>query len=179
MFWKITVGVSLVVAGLYYILASELLRAFPNLETARTGVAAALAGLGAVVGLAGWSRRRTTGPSEEAEEAASSLALDLRYWGCVCILLAGISLFVRPFRHASAPLIVAAPKPSPVITNAPVVFPTLKIQGCILGENRPVVIIDGRSYGEGDLVRGLIVKSVSRDGVVMEKGGATKCYAVP
>lgn len=192
MIWTI-LGVAVGVAGAFCILASELLYAFPALDGWRGVIAAVLAACGATVALTALLKARAQPePEPDAEEGQSlSFKLGRPFWGAMLLVCAGIALFIQPLRlretaapptpaavaPAPPPVVKAVPPPAPM--NPPVVFPPLKIQGCIMVGNRPVVLINGKSFAVGDQVQGLTVKSVTREGVVMELGGETKSYKVP
>jgi hypothetical protein len=187
MIWTI-LGVAVGVAGAFCIVAAELLRAFPVLDGWRGVIAAVLAALGATVGLTGMLRRRALPETDEETSPGLTGKFGLPFWGAMLLVGAGIVLFIQPMRRAEpvarpapvrpapSPVVKAAPPP---ITNAPVVFPPLKIQGCIIVGDQPVVLIDGEAFGVGDQVHGLTVKSLTREAVVMELGGETKKYKVP
>lgn len=187
MIWTI-LGVALGVAGAFCILAAELLRAFPALDGWRGVLAAVLAAVGATVGLTGMFQRRAHPETDEETRQSLSFKLGRPFWGAMLLACAGIALFIQPLRTnetAAAPP-PPAPAPPPVVkaepppaTNAPVAFPALKIQGCIIVGDQPVVLIDGEAFAVGDQVRGLNVKSVTREGVVLERAGQTKTYKVP
>ena len=183
-------GISVGVAGAFCILASELLFSFPKLGSYRAYLAILLTVLALVVWFSGWHQARQRRLESEEQEKLS-IALDLRYWGVMFLLLAVISLFIRPFRRhklprAADPVKLAVPslKVMPPAAPVPVAipppdFPRLNIQGYVLRANESVVFIGGGSYGIGDEVLGMSVKSVAREGVTMEKGGRTKLYPVP
>ena len=188
MIWTI-LGVALAVAGAFCIVAAELLRAFPVLDGWRGLLAAVLAALGATVGLTGMFWRRAHPELDEETRQSLAFKLGRPFWGVMLLACAGIALFIQPLRTKMAALTPpppARPAPPPVVkaepppvTNAPVTFPALKIQGCIVVGDQPVVLIDGEAFGVGDQVRGVTVKSVTREAVVMELGGQTKNYKVP
>ena len=182
-------GISVGVAGAFCILASELLFSFPKLGSYRAYLAILLTVLALVVWFSGWHQARQRRLESEEQEKLS-IALDLRYWGVMFLLLAGISLFIQPFRRHKLPLAanpvqpatpstkVMPPPPAPAAIRPPD-FPRLNIQGYVLRASESVVFIGGGSYGIGDEVLGMSVKSVAREGVTMEKGGRTKLYPVP
>ncbi len=191
MIWTV-LGVALGVAAAFCIIASELLRHFPALDGWRGVFAAVLAVCGTIVGLTGMFKARAQPEPDEEIRESLSYKLGLAFWGGMLLACAGIALFIQPLYQretvvAPAPVVpapppvvkVVPPAPAPAPTNPPVVFPPLKIQGCILVEDKPVVLIDGKSFGVGDQVRGLTVKSVTREVVVLEKSGQTKTYKVP
>jgi hypothetical protein len=188
MIWT-NLSISLCVMSVFYILGSELLLTFPKLDLMRGIVAAVLTGSGITAWFVGRHGARQRQRSETGGGTRVSLSLDLRYWGVMGVVLAALSFFVQPLRRRPevsqparptvvAPPVVAEEVPVPSTTNPPVIFPVLNIQGFMLGQNAPVVIIDGRSYGEGDRVQGFAVKSITREGVVMEQDGETKIYKV-
>ncbi len=189
MIWTI-LGVALGVAGVFCIVAAELLRAFPALDGWRGVIAAVLAVCGATVGLTGMFWRRAHPEIDEETRQTMAFKLGRPFWGAMLLACAGIALFIQPMRSKEAavappPPPPARPTPPPVVkaepppvTNAPVKFPALKIQGFIMVGEQPVVLIGGEAYAVGDQVQGVTVKSVTREGVVMELGGQTKSYKV-
>lgn len=187
MIW-IVLGIALGVAGAFCIVAAELLRAFPKLDTWRAETAAGFAALGVIVWLVGKIRAGAR-PRPLAEEQANiSARLGPPFWGAMLVVLAGIVMFIQPLRRQEVALIPASVSPSasvlppaalPAVTNKPPVFPPLKIQGFILVGTNPVVLINGEAFGVGDRLLGLTVKSVTREGALMEMGSETKLYKVP
>ncbi len=187
MIWTI-LGVALGVAGAFCIVAAELLRAFPALDGWRGVIAAVLAACGATVGLTGMFHRRAHPETDEETRQSLSFKLGRPFWGAMLLAGAGIALFIQPLRTKEAA--VAPPPPArpvppvvvkaapPTVTNAPVKFPALKIQGCIMVGDQPVVLINGEAFGVGDQVQGVTVKSVTREGALMELGSETKLYKV-
>ena len=182
-------GISVSVAGVFCIVASELLFSFPKLGAYRAHLAILLGVLALGMWCSGWHRARQQ-PQTSEEREKFSVALNLPYWGVMFLLLAVISLFIRPFRRhklprAADPVKLAVPslKVMPPAAPVPVAipppdFPRLNIQGYVLRANDSVVFIAGGSYGIGDAVLGMSVKSVTREGVTMEKDGQTKLYPV-
>jgi hypothetical protein len=188
MIW-IVLGIALGVAGAFCIMASELLRAFPKLDTWRAETAVGFAVLGVVVWLVGKIRAGAR-PRPLAEEQANiSTRLGLPFWGAMLMVLAGIVMFIQPLRRQEVALTPAPASPPasllppatalPAVTNKPNIFPPLKIQGFILVGTNPVVLINGEAFGVGDRLLGLTVKSVTREGALMEMGSETKLYKVP
>lgn len=195
MIWNV-LGIAVGVAAFFCIVASELLRAFPKLEAWRTILAGVLAALGVAVWLAGKIRARARSKPQAEEQENISARLGLPFWGAMLVVLAGIVLFIQPLRRSepvrhlpltATPVVPTNKLPTNImptniiqtpVTNRAVAFPPLKIQGLILADGNPVVLIDGKSFGVGEEVKGCTVKSVKRDGVLMEKDGATQFYKV-
>lgn len=189
MIWTM-LGVLVGVAGAFCIVASELLRAFPKLDDWRTLLAAIFAALGIGVWLMGKFRGHPA--SEPGAEKLGSSPLGSAFWGAILLVCAGVVLFIEPLRRSPVisipPLAIAQivptntpvpqPTPPPPAPKPPVVFPALKIQGCILVDGNPVVLIGGETYAVGDRMQGWTVKSVRREGVLMEWDGATKLYKI-
>lgn len=192
MIWTI-LSVALGVAGVFCIVTAELLRAFPALDGWRGVLAAVLAAVGATVGLTGMFWRRAHPEIDEETRQSLAFKLGRPFWGAMLLTGAGIVLFIQPLRTnetaapprpSPPPTRPVPPPPPPVkaelpkVTNAPVKFPALKIQGCIMVGDQPVVLIGGEAFGVGDQVQGMTVKSVTREGALMELGSETKLYKV-
>ena len=64
------------------------------------------------------------------------------------------------------------PEPEPTIPAA-VGLPSINIQGVLWGSANPQVIIDGKVYEIGDSIGGGRILSIERDGVTVERWGAT------
>jgi hypothetical protein len=181
MIWT-KLGISVGVAGAYCIIAGHFLVMFPELDLWREIIAGVLGGIGIVVlalGLRGAKRRKAAAVADEP----ASLGLDARYWGIMIIAMGGIALFIQPlFRFGEKPVVVAAktppPKPAPEppppppppepVTNAPFVFPKVKLQGVIVRGAQSAVIIQGRSFSTGDLIEGARIKDIRANGIWLE-----------
>ena len=66
----------------------------------------------------------------------------------------------------------------PEATNPPVAPPTLIVQGLVWGGPNPQAIINGHVYGVGASVEGATIRSIGRDGVVVECAGMTMHLAM-
>ena len=179
---RIVLGIALGLAAAFYIVAAEVLRAFPRLDHWRAEISAGLAVLGVALWLVGKIRARV-GPKSPGEDQDNiSARLGLPFWGAMFVVLAGIVMFIQPLRGPQVALLPASASPpatsSRAVTNKPSVFPPLKIQGCILVGTNPVVLVNGEAFGVGDQLFGLTVKSVTREGALMEMGSETKLYKV-
>ena len=199
MIWTI-LGISVALVAGFSVALVELLVGRPFFEQHRVHMAIILAAVGAgtlVLGsyLAG---KQPEGESPEADKGFR--LLDLRYWGPMLILLAGITFFIQTIadrmelivsqrmKTASvlAPQKVAALEPSKAEPSkaespkprVPVVFPELKVQGLIFRADRPVVLINGRQYGVGDLISNAMVKEITRAALTIEKSNEVKVIAL-
>jgi len=186
-------GIAVGVMAMFCIVSSFLLGSFPALESMRYGIAGALV----VFGFGGWfhgfakARKRAAQGGEARETWPLS---DRRYLGIMLVLGGLITMFIQPdFMRKKgtktavpaprpptpAPVVVVAKHPSPAPARVPAKFPKLRFQGVFLKAKDSVVIIDGDSYRAGDLVcEGVKVKSVDRDGVILESAGETKTFRV-
>jgi hypothetical protein len=188
MIWTI-LGLSVGILALFCIATAEFLVGTPIFEPFRAHIAIALGVSGGVAWLVG---RFIT--SRKAGDAPRGFLLaDLRYWGPMFVVMALITIFIRPLRFTepakpAAPRkpevakVVPVQKPQPVVQTAkaaPHVFPKLKIGGIIFGRNSaPVVLLNGRSYVAGDQIGEVTVKAIERNGVVLEMSGEAKFLAV-
>lgn len=190
MIWTI-LGVSVAIVAVFCISVAETLLGKPIFENHRQYIAGAFGALGVVAFLIGLrikgKRREDQEDNHDAELSKNFLLLDLRYWGPMLLVLGAITLFIRPLKQtkvevvavakpAAKEVVVQAPKAAPEISKpkAPVTFPALKMQGLILGEERPIAIINGRSYTVGDHVGEVVIASINREGVVLELDGELK-----
>jgi hypothetical protein len=192
MIWTI-LGVSVAIVAVFCISVAETLLGKAVFENHRQYIALAFGAFGVVtfcIGLRLKGKRRA-GQKENPDDAELSknfILLDLRYWGPMLLVLGAITLFIRPLKQtkveqvvavakpAAKEIVVQAPKPAPEISKpkAPVAFPALKMQGVILGEERTIAIINGRSYSVGDHVGNVVIASINREGVVLELDGELK-----
>jgi hypothetical protein len=189
MIWTI-LGVSVAILAFFCISVAETLVGKPIFENNRAYLALVLG----AAGVAAWflgrhlarGRQNSNAEGEEADSKQFVL-LDLRYWGPMFLALGMITLFIRPLRskkneevHLPPP---PPPKPVAIVevpaqpqprTNAPVIFPRLKMQAVFLEESQPSTIIDGQSYGVGDHVGKATIKAISRAGVTLELDGEVR-----
>lgn len=189
MIWTI-LGVSVAILAFFCISVAETLVGKPIFESNRAYIALVLGAAGVAAWFLGrhFARGRQKN-SVEGEETDSKrfVLLDLRYWGPMFLALGMITLFIRPLRskkaeevHLPPPppskpvAIVEAPAPPPPRTNAPVVFPKLKMQAVFLEKGEPSTIINGQSYGIGDHVGKATIKAISRAGVILELEGEVR-----
>jgi len=89
-----------------------------------------------------------------------------------------------PESTVAAPVVAAAPKPEPPITNAvaavpPADFPTLKLQGVIWSPSRPSAVINGKSVFVGEKVERAIVTSIQQDTVKVTWNGEERVLTLP
>jgi hypothetical protein len=185
MIWTI-LGVSVGVVAVFCVAVSELLVGRPAFEAHRAECAVALGIAGIILWLVGRrrDRKRQAAPGDD-KDASPFMLLDLRYWGPMLIILGITTVFIQTLRQEQQLIVHArTPTPKPVppppkpvvvpVTNAPVVFPTLKLQGVIVRPTESFVIINGRSYGVGEQVEDVVVKEISRTGATIEKDGQTQ-----
>jgi hypothetical protein len=186
MIWTI-LGVSVAVVAIFCVAVSEFLVGTPFFEARRPHVALALAFCGVVLWFLGRYFGRRRGNDDGEGLGRMFLLFDLRYWGPMFLVLGVITLFVQRLAHVkevtvqakTAPARKAAPPEPPLPppppelpkSNAPVVFPQLKLQGVLLKTGQPTVIIDGNGYAIGDSVKGVVITQITREGVIVEKDG--------
>lgn len=187
MIWTI-LGVSVAIVAVFCVSVAELLVGHPIFERSRGYIAAAFA----VSGIVAWflgrflARRRLANTSED--DTKVFVLFDLRYWGPMFVALGVITLFIDTIKLqekntavAAAPappkkvepVVVAEPPPTPKL---PVNFPALKVQGIIFRKENSTVILNGRSYEEGDLVGDVTIKEITRETVKLEKSGEEKLF---
>jgi hypothetical protein len=191
MIWTI-LGVSVAIVAVFCVSVAELLVGHPIFERSRGYIALALT----ISGVAAWfvgrflGRKRLANQQQE-EDTKVFVLFDLRYWGPMFVALGVITLFIDTIKLresnagvAAVParpappkkvesIVVAEPPPTPKL---PVEFPALKVQGIIFRQDHSAVILNGRSYEEGDLVGDLTVKEITRATVKLEKSGEEKLF---
>ncbi|HEY0552382.1 MAG TPA: hypothetical protein VGF13_22470 [Verrucomicrobiae bacterium] len=191
MIWTI-LGVSVAIVAVFCVSVAELLVDHPIFERFRGYIALALA----VSGIAAWFIGRFLGRKrlanhEQLEDTKVFVLFDLRYWGPMFVALGVITLFIDTIKLRKTntsvaaapapptpprivePVVVAEPPPAP---KPPVDFPAFKVQGIIFRAENSAVILNGRSYEEGDLVGDVIVKEITRETVKLEKSGEEKVF---
>jgi hypothetical protein len=190
MIWTI-LGVSVAIVAVFCVSVAELLVGHPIFERSRGYIAAVFA----VSGIVAWflgrflARRRLANESEE--DTKVFVLFDLRYWGPMFVALGVITLFIDTIKlREKNTIVAAAPAPPappkkvepivvaepPPVPKLPIDFPVLKVQGIIFREDHPAVILNGRSYEEGDLVGDVMVKEITRETVRLEKSGEEKLF---
>jgi len=191
MIWTI-LGVSVAIVAVFCVTVAELLVGHRLFEQYRGYIALTLA----ISGVAAWFVGRFLGKRRQAKESDEDkkifVLFDLRYWGPMFLTLGVITLFIQTIKLTkdSAAALPPAPKkteppkqvevvakpPPPIAPGGPVSFPTLKVQGIIFRDNHSSVILNGRSYEEGDLVGDVTVKEITREAVKLEKSGEVKLF---
>ena len=178
------------IVAVFCVSVAELLVGHPVFERSRGYIAAIFA----VSGIAAWflgrflGRRRLANKPED--EAKVFVLFDLRYWGPMFLALGIITLFIDTIklRETNTAVAVTPPPPpkkvEPVVAvvepaptpKLPVDFPPVKVQGIIFRENNSSVILNGRSYEQGDVVDDMTVKEITRETVRLEKSGEEKLF---
>lgn len=184
MIWTI-LGLSVGIVAVFCISVAELLVGNPFFEPYRPHAAIGLAVLGGIA----WLTGRGVSSRRSADAGRGFILFDLRYWGPMLVVLGVITLFIRPLRWTPAVKEVQVAKrvvkeivpPAPqkeealmVAAPVPVIFPDLKIQGLIMSQDRPVVILNGHPYSVGDQLGEVVVKAIDRTSVMLEMQGAVK-----
>src|ERR1043166_2642480 len=183
MIWTI-LGISVAVVGVFCVSVAELLVGRPLFEDHRGYIAIAFGVCGAVAWFTGRYLARNREAAQAEESAKLFVIFDLRYWGPMLVVLGVITLFIHTIGRKEKMIVEAhpappskkvepepVPEPEPPKVQAPVVFPSLHVQGIILRGENSVVILNGHSYGVGDYVNDVVVKEITRDGVTLEKSG--------
>ena len=164
-------GVSVAIAALFCILLTEFCQQRAFYQAARwygcgTFIAAGIAF--ATIGLVRQRQRRQAQEILDGSKSGRSYAHFL-FWGPVLFTFGAIILFI-PYRPKEAvalpvaarsigspqtsapPASVIPPVKEESVTNAPLVFPDLKIQGVVLRSPKNAVIVSGRTYFVGDFI---------------------------
>lgn len=190
MIWTM-IGLSVAIVALFCVGMAELALGRPFFEEHRIHLALGLAGLGGGIWLTSviLAKRRQENGTED--DAKSFLLFELRYWGPMLILLGAITFFIHTIAHRMEAIIAARvngmkktadvevpPPPPSSKTNTPVTFPTLKVQGLIFRQDRPVVIFNGRPYGVGERMGDVTVKAITRESVTVEKSNEIRVISL-
>jgi hypothetical protein len=196
-------GISVVFAALFSIILTEFCQQRTFYQVARWYGCFIFTMVGIVFGIIGLQRKRQlqkhaeqgqTNQHETAEPSESSgqWAYFL-FWGPVLLTFGAIIFFVpykpkekaaipvqartavRP-RQTSAPpaVVVTAPVPSEVVTNTPLHFPEVKIQGVVFRPPKNAVIVGGHTYFAGDVIENAKVFAINAEAVVLELKGHYK-----
>ncbi len=83
----------------------------------------------------------------------------------IALLVCGPALGAGKLRDPTRPLFVPRPPGAAGATPAPVVLPVLQL--VLMGADRRYAVIDGELLAEGDAIRGLTLKQILDDGVVL------------
>jgi hypothetical protein len=187
MIWTI-LGVSVAIIAVFCVSVAELLVGHPIFERSRGYIALTFAVSGIVAWFIGRFLARRRLANETEDEIKVFVLFDLRYWGPMFVALGVITLFIDTIKMreksvgvAAAPappkkiepVVVVEPPPAP---RLPVNFPAVKLQGIIFREDHPAVIVNGRSYEEGDSIGDMTIKEITREAVKFEKSGEEKLF---
>ena len=182
--------VSLAVAALFGLGMAQLVVGHPFFEPHRRHLAIALGGLGLVAWLIGWFLVRKHADDESSDERRVNWLCDFRYWGPMLSVLGGVTLciqtlpddvaFVRRLLglDSGKKAVAVARAAPPPVPQAPVIFPSVKIQGIVIRDARSAVIVKGRSYFVGDLIGDATVKEITRDAMTLEKSNQVKIVSL-
>lgn len=101
-------------------------------------------------------------------------------FGCIVLCVPYKEKQILQARVAPEPR-ATLPKPTPVVikleeapTNAPPIFPDVKINGFIYRPPSNAIVVSGCSYFQGDLIGTARVFSISADAMVLELNGYYK-----
>ena len=182
--------VSLAVAALFGLGMAQLVVGHPFFEPHRRHLAIALGGLGLVAWLIGWFLVRKHADDESSDERRVNWLCDFRYWGPMLSVLGGVTLciqtlpddvaFVRRLLglDSGKKAVAVARAAPPPVPQAPVIFPSVKIQGIVIRDARSAVIVKGRTYLVGDQIDGATIKEITRETVTLEKSSEVKIISL-
>jgi hypothetical protein len=194
-------GLSVAVAAVFCITLTEFCQQRTFYQVARWYGCIIFTAVGIAFGLVGFLRerqRRRLADTNEPSDAYESHRTSARFlfWGPVLLTFGAIIFFVpyksddkaalpvaartiAPTPQTSAPpAAVVTPVPAEVVvTNTPLQFPDLKVQGIVFRPPKNAVIVNGRSYFVGDFIENAKVFSIGADTVVLEIKGHYK--AIP
>lgn len=179
MIWTV-LGISVAIIAVFCVSVAEIIVGHPLFENHRLHIAGALAAAGVMLALFGlvFRTRRSAGGDDDRRPF---ILFDLRFWGPMLIVFGVITVFIRPLKQMKSEGAFALPKPAPtqlakseLKEKAPVMFPKVRMQGVFLGNFRAAAILNGEAYFVGDHVGNALVRTIDRNGVVLELGGETK-----
>jgi hypothetical protein len=195
-------GLSVAVAAVFCITLTEFCQHRTFYEVARWYGCITFTAVGIAFGLVGFLRERqrrrladTTEPSDPSQDRRTSA--HLLFWGPVLLTFGAIIFFVpyKPPDKAALPVAARTIAPTPqtsapptavgapiapevVVTNTPLQFPDLKIQGIVFRPPKNAVIVNGRSYFAGDFIDNAKIFSIGADTVVLEIKGHYKVIPI-
>ena len=112
--------------------------------------------------------------------AGPFLLVNLEYWGLMLTVFGVIVAIIIPTRRVVAregrASTNVAKKVETPLTNPPVVFPELKLQGLVFREGNSSALINGRTYFVGDLIREAKLISVTESNVTLELRGQQRSF---
>jgi len=184
MIWTV-LGLAVAIIAVFCVSVAELIVGHPLFEAQRLNIAGALAGVGVVLALFGWVFRARRRASRD-DDRRPFILFDMRFWGPMLIAFGVITVFIRPLKEMKKEMAFVPPKPpearsvepaKPAVKEKekiPVVFPKVRIQGIFVSASRASAILNGESYFVGDHVGDAVVRTIDRNGVVLEVAGETK-----
>ena len=141
-----------------------------------------------VIFLSAWAlkgRQRETGPEDGTREKLDlrhhplHFFCELTYWGTILALVTSISCVVvvcSSLMQTKVNARVTNPSPPP---NAPVKFPSMRLQGVVLRGSQSSVMIDGKIYFLGDYIRDIRVVAIDAESATLELSGQTNILVLP
>lgn len=119
--------------------------------------------------------------------AGPFLLVNLEYWGLMMTIFAVIVAIIIPTWRGEAvaregrsgqPKTNVVKKVETPLTNPPVVFPELKLQGLVFREGNPSALINGRTYFVGNSIGDAKLISVTESNVTLELQGQQRRLAL-
>jgi hypothetical protein len=183
MIWTV-LGLSVAIIAVFCISVAEIVLGQPLFESHRPHIAGGLAAAGVMLAMFGVvfrTRRRASGD----DDRRSFILFDLRFWGLMLIVFGVITVFIRPLKQMKMEVAFTSRQPAasqPVQAEKPgkppVIFPKVRVQGVFLRNLRAAAILNGESYFVGDRIGNALVRTIDRNGVVLEMAGETKFLAL-
>ncbi len=197
---KAQLGVIVALIGILCVVNTEMIRLCPWIEYYRVPITAISLALGLILVFCGvrGRRSRNAGPvspaegattcrfAEDREDDDSFSLTGVEFAGTVIIAI-GAAFYFLQVMSAQMPVIARSlkPTPRPAATNAPppapvpeapLNFPSIKVEGLFLNASRPSAIIDRRSFFVGDAIGAATIVRIDYSGVLLEQRGETKLY---
>lgn len=184
--FKLKLGVTVAIIGLYCILVIAFLRGTDLYAVAHRGAGIALGALAIGLMTLHLVRRPAAPPpraeggegvrEDELEEAAP--VWNFRFTALMALLCGMATYFILPAQ--SVPVARAAEPPRVARTNPPVAptnpppaqFPPLRLQGIYYRPDRPSALINRRTLFVGDIIEGATVVAITPNSVTVEISGA-------
>jgi len=173
MVWTI-VGFSVAIIATFCVCLAEFFSGNAVFESSRPAIAGFL-GVGGLAALA-IGIVIAARDSRKEDKPIRFILFDLRFWGPLLLVLAGVTHYVRALK---IPLATAKPELAqsetpagvPQLEKAAARPPKLQVQGVIYRESQPTVILNGNQYSIGDHMGDVIVRAIDRRSITLEIHG--------
>ena len=185
-------GISVAIVAMFSILMTEVFQGKDFYQVYRWGICAALLAMGAFLLVVGRFVNAKIRDSQrgEGEEAPKGpfLLVNLEYWGLILTIFGVLVIFIVPYKkveartlagRTNAPSVKRIGPTNETPVAVPVALPPdLKLQGIILNQGSPSVLINGRTYFVSNRVGDFLLIAITPTNAILEMNGQQRALVL-